>query len=63
MSDIKEKYTCDACRYTFESDKLPDRCPDCGKFQVRRAIRYIVNLLSCPKEQKTELLKAVIENK
>ena len=37
MNDIKEKYTCDACRYTFESDKLPDRCPDCGKLQVRRA--------------------------
>lgn len=37
MNDIKEKYTCDACRYTFESDKLPDRYPDCGKLQVRRA--------------------------
>ena len=37
MNDIKEKYTCDACRYTFESDKLPDRCPDCGKLRVRRA--------------------------
>ena len=37
MNDIKEKYTCDACRYTFESDKLPDRSPDCGKLQVRRA--------------------------
>ena len=37
MNDPKEKYTCDACRYTFELDKLPDRCPDCGKLQVRRA--------------------------
>ena len=37
MNNIKEKYTCDACRYTFESDKLPDRCPDCGKIQVRPA--------------------------
>ena len=37
MNDTKEKYTCDACRYTFELDKLPDRCPDCGKLQVRRA--------------------------
>lgn len=36
MNDIK-KYTCDACRYTFESDKFPNRCPDCGKLQVRRA--------------------------
>ena len=37
MNDIKGKYTCDACRYTFESDKLPERCPDCGKMQVRPA--------------------------
>lgn len=37
MDSMKEKYTCDACRYTFESDKLPDRCPDCGKMQVRPA--------------------------
>ena len=29
MDSMKEKYTCDACRYTFESDKLPVRCPDC----------------------------------
>jgi len=36
MSDIKEKYTCDACRYTFESDKLLERCPGCGKLQVCR---------------------------
>lgn len=37
MNDIKEKYTCDACRYAFESDKLPDRCPNCGKKRVRPA--------------------------
>ena len=42
MNDIKEKYTCDACRYTFESDKLPDRCPDCGKLQVRRASESVI---------------------
>lgn len=37
IDGTKEKYTCDACRYTFESDKLPDRCPDCGKERVRSA--------------------------
>ena len=24
-------YTCNACRYTFPAETLPDRCPDCGK--------------------------------
>ena len=24
-------YTCNACRYTFPAESLPDRCPDCGK--------------------------------
>lgn len=23
-------YFCDACRYCFSAEKLPDRCPDCG---------------------------------
>ena len=23
-------YYCDACRYCFPADELPDRCPDCG---------------------------------
>ena len=22
--------TCDKCKYTFQSNALPDRCPDCG---------------------------------
>lgn len=30
-------YTCDACRFIFESEKKPERCPDCGKFEVRAA--------------------------
>lgn len=24
-------YTCNACRYTFPAETIPDRCPDCGK--------------------------------
>ncbi len=23
-------YYCDACRYCFEAEELPERCPDCG---------------------------------
>ena len=23
-------YFCDACRYCFSAEELPDRCPDCG---------------------------------
>ena len=23
-------YYCDVCRYCFEAEKLPERCPDCG---------------------------------
>ena len=30
-------FTCVACRYTFVSDKEVERCPDCGKLQVRAA--------------------------
>lgn len=29
--------TCEACRYTFVSDKDLIQCPDCGKPQVRKA--------------------------
>ena len=28
---------CNHCNYLFESDKLVDQCPDCGKFAVREA--------------------------
>ncbi len=60
MNDIKEKYTCDACRYTFESDKLPERCPDCGKLQVRRASksRYMsINIVLTTRKSKNLDLK------
>lgn len=30
-------FTCGYCRYTFISDKNPERCPDCGKLEVRAA--------------------------
>lgn len=29
--------TCTHCSYTFESDDLPEQCPDCGKYAVRPA--------------------------
>ena len=34
-------YYCDACHYCFESDKLPDRCPDCGAqtYKEKAAVR------------------------
>jgi len=28
-------YYCDACHYCFESQSLPDRCPDCGAVMYR----------------------------
>ena len=30
-------YACDACKFLFHSDSRAERCPDCGKFQVRPA--------------------------
>lgn len=24
-------YFCDCCHYAFSADRLPGRCPDCGK--------------------------------
>lgn len=32
-------YTCENCRFLFESDHDVDQCPDCGKFAVRLAIQ------------------------
>lgn len=26
-------YFCDACRYCFSTEQLPDRCPDCGAIE------------------------------
>ena len=30
-------FTCNECKYTFVSEKTPERCPDCGKIAVRKA--------------------------
>lgn len=30
-------YACDACRFLFERITEPERCPDCGKFNIRPA--------------------------
>lgn len=34
-------YFCDACRYCFSAEKLPDRCPDCGAqtYKKKLAVR------------------------
>lgn len=34
-------YFCDACRYCFSTEKLPDRCPDCGAqtYKEKPAVR------------------------
>ena len=52
-------YFCDACRYCFSAEKLPDRCPDCGsvahddKKAVRPASKMeIEELLRIRKEDK-----------
>lgn len=29
--------TCTHCGYTFENAEIPEQCPDCGKYAVRRA--------------------------
>ena len=54
-------YFCDACRYCFSAEKLPDRCPDCGaqtnkeKPTVRVASKMeIAELLRIWKEDKED---------
>ena len=54
-------YFCDACRYCFSAEKLPDRCPDCGavahdnKKAVRPASKTeIEELLKMQKEDKED---------
>ena len=32
-------YTCDACRFIFPADSLPERCPDCGKESIAKKIK------------------------
>ena len=55
-------YFCDACRYCFSAEKLPDRCPDCGavahdnKKAVRPASKTeIEELLKIQKEDKENI--------
>ena len=39
MEQEKILYACETkdCRFLFESEKEPERCPDCGKTKVRLA--------------------------
>lgn len=30
-------YICQSCHFLFESSDIPERCPDCGKPNVRTA--------------------------
>lgn len=30
-------FHCENCRYDFQSEQQPERCPDCGKIGVREA--------------------------
>ena len=32
-------FTCDNCHYSFCDEKVPEQCPDCGKFKVRPATK------------------------
>lgn len=32
-------YACDACKFLFERTGEPDRCPDCGKLNIRPAAK------------------------
>ena len=54
-------YFCDACRYCFSAEKLPDRCPDCGAqtYKEKSAVRLaskmeIEELLRIRKEDKDD---------
>jgi primosomal protein N' len=51
-------YYCDACHYCFESQSLPDRCPDCGAvmFGEKSAVR------PATENEKTELLRIRAED-
>lgn len=39
MENQKKLYACETkdCRFLFESEAVPERCPDCGKKTVRLA--------------------------
>lgn len=30
-------YACDECMFLFDADEVPERCPDCGKLNIRIA--------------------------
>ncbi len=52
-------YFCDACRYCFPAEKLPDRCPDCGAVEHnnKKAVRPASN------NEINELLRIRAEDK
>jgi len=52
-------YFCDACRYCFPAEKLPDRCPDCGAVEHndKKAVRLASN------KEIDELLRIRAEDK
>ena len=37
LTDETMFFTCNKCKYTFESVDTLDRCPDCGMIAVRKA--------------------------
>lgn len=54
-------FFCDACRYCFSAEELPDRCPDCGAqtYKEKPAVRLaskmeIAELLRIWKEDKED---------
>ena len=60
MNDLNY-YFCDACRYCFSAEKLPDCCPDCGAqtYKEKLAVRLagkneIEELLRIQKEEDTQ---------
>lgn len=52
-------YFCDACRYCFSAEELPDRCPDCGAqtYNEKPAVRL------ASKMEIAELLRIWTEDK
>ncbi len=32
-------YACDACKFLFKRVSKPERCPDCGKYNIRPATK------------------------
>ena len=63
-------YFCDACRYCFSAEQLPDRCPDCGAvaYNDRLAVRLATDtetaeLLRIRKEDKEDTQNCTEEEK